>query len=177
MFNLQARHVPSACPPRHHHIPHHRNKNDIVSRWEELSQNLRHQHRKNRKKKNWGSKAVVFSPVRSSRITDAKANPNPLQANYSYKMYWAWGKCWPLALELLLNPQRGTNRECENRIHTWITLDLGGINELPCSLSTCWGEQALTRLWLSLRYTHAYRDEHAGRHVCVCPRTHMHANM
>lgn len=47
----------------------------------------------------------------------------------------------------VLNPQRGTNRKFENRIHTWVTLEgFGWINELPGSLSTCWGVQSFTSL-------------------------------
>ena len=47
----------------------------------------------------------------------------------------------------VLNPQRGTNRKFENRIHTWVTLGgFGWINELSGSLSTCWEEQSFTIL-------------------------------
>lgn len=47
----------------------------------------------------------------------------------------------------VLNPQRGTNRKFENRIHTWVTLEgFGWINELSGSLSTCWGVQSFTSL-------------------------------
>lgn len=47
----------------------------------------------------------------------------------------------------VLNPQRGTNRKFENRIHTWVTLEgFGWINELSGSLSTCWGSAILYQL-------------------------------
>lgn len=47
----------------------------------------------------------------------------------------------------VLNPQRGTNRKFENRIHTRVTLEgFGWINELSGSLSTCWGVQSFTSL-------------------------------
>ena len=142
MFHLQPCHVPPRHrPPATDAAATHRNSNDNVRQ----------------RKGNYAEPGASTWAVCEKRLGKAAVLPR------IYPYHWCKDDPKSITSQLyvpgpglglgthswtaVLNPQRGTNRKFENRIHTWVTLEgFGWINELSGSLSTCWGSAILYQL-------------------------------